>query len=1051
MLRRPMMRKGHTTATVVAALLCCTCGSSSTPSPGDGGKAAPAPTPAQTDTPPAAADDPLAGITLDPRRQALLSTAKVFVAKIGELENKKDVTCWTSFRQLDNFIAEKTYSDAATLTKIVAAKALVHGAWAAASKAAGGDEVTAKDLEAIVGTVVVELPEEKKVQLLKFGETQQLQEFRDYRTTSEHWRVVLSVAQDELARPQPEIKPLSADGVDALALLATRVGLSLLTESGEIATQARAPYIEPPHVQKAYDNLRQQLKIPEHTPSPFEADAKVAKAVRAPLTDQLIEVKVRALQEYNDAHDVHVALDRISKIPFEKEAVEQLMKQLTDFARFFTAGYEPMRGDNYLADGNFAPGSGPGRDYVDAAYVENAIMQRWPHVMMPNGDLKMRFELRPGHISQRERQAQDVTLLDHHMNAIRDTAIHWVVLDRIYDEAPYAMDPFAAEYLSEIVSVVATFYVRRAQTQARADNAASITAEHIRQAEDVGFAMVMPKLEEQSSWGPEAQARKDAALAAYTGPLFSDVTAEWGLPTTLPATDVFDPGDASFDIQEVMGSGTAIGDIDGDGFTDLFMAGPGRHKLWRNLGSGATGPGFEDITAAWGIGEPADDGRGALMVDYDGDGDLDLFVVRSRNPSQLFENTGGKLEEVAAKRGLVTGRGAHVGTWLDYDRDGDLDLYLGYYGSAACNAGACEGRNLPSLDGRNGTPNQLFRNDGGSFTEVAKDAKADDHGWTLAASTFDYDGDGDLDIYLANDFGANPLLRNEGDGTFTDVAAQLGAADRGSGMNVSFTDLEGDGDFDVYVSNIDMFSKTIKIVFPSDESVVSLDDRVLRAFQYLSGNKLYENRVAKDGSGSFESVEATHFEPGDRGWGWGAPFFDYDNDGDEDMYLTNGWIPGSPAADQKNQLYLRDGQTFYLADPGSPEAFAGNSRSVVAFDADGDGDIDLAVNNYGDAPRVLRNDQATGKRWVKVRLRGTGVNTRAIGAVLEARAGGQTMRRQVTCGWSYLGQDDEVMNLGLGSATKADVTVQWPDGTTERFPGLAAGKTHTLTQKAVTR
>jgi hypothetical protein len=1043
-----MMRKlGDSAAVCAAVMLVCAC-SKGPPEPGDVAPAAPskaADPGAGAAVDPAA--DPLAGVTLEPRREGLRRTARTFVERIGELENRKDVTCWMSFRQLDNFIAEKTYSDAATLTKIIASKTLVQGAWVAASQRAAGDEVTAADLEAIVGQAVVELPEEKKVQLQKFGETMELQEFRDYRTTSEHWRVVLAIAQDELGRGQPEVKPLSADGIDALALFATRVGLSLLTESGEIATEARAPLIEPPHVQKAYENLRTKLAVPEHTPAKIEGDAAVATALRAEVTGQLIDVKVAALQTYNDATDLHAALGRISKVPVSAAATTQLVAQLSDFARFFARGYEPMRGDNYLADGNFAPGEGPGRDYIDAGYVENAIMQRFPHVMMPNGDLKLRFELRPGHVSARDLEAQDVTLLDHHMNAVRDTAIHWVVLDRVFDEQAFAMDPFAAEYLSEIVSVLATFYMRRAQTQARASGAAEITAEHIRQAEDVGYAMVMPQVEATREWGAEQQAAKDAALAGYRAPLFADATAAWGLPTTLPglAATSADPGDAGFDIQEVMGSGIAVGDVDGDGWTDMFMAGPGLHKLWRNGGEAAPGQ-FTDVSAKWGIIGGADDGRGALMVDFDGDGDLDLFVARSRNPSELYENVGGRFEEVAAKRGLVTGRGAHVGVWFDYDGDDDLDLYLGYYGSAACNRGECAGRNLPALDGRNGTPNQLFRNDGGTFVEVGAAAKVADPGWTLAASTFDYDGDGDLDLYLANDFGANPLLRNEGDGTFVDVAEQLGAADRGSGMNVSFTDLEGDGDFDVYVSNIDMFSKTIKIVFPSDESLVSLDDRVLRAFQYLSGNKLYENEATADGGRRFVSVEGLHFEPGDRGWGWGAPFFDYENDGDEDMYLTNGWIPGSPAADQNNQMFLRDAGMFYRAPASSPEAFAGNSRAVVAFDADHDGDLDLAVNNYTSPPRLLRNEQSTGKRWVKVRLKGTGVNTRAIGAVLVARAGGLTMRRQVTCGVGYLGQDDEVMNLGLGKATKADVYVSWPGGTTERFEGLAAGTTHELTQ-----
>ncbi|MBC8073428.1 MAG: CRTAC1 family protein, partial [Deltaproteobacteria bacterium] len=502
-------------------------------------------------------------------------------------------------------------------------------------------------------------------------------------------------------------------------------------------------------------------------------------------------------------------------------------------------------------------------------------------------------------------------------------------------------------------------------------------------------------------------------------------------------------GDVGFDIQKVMGAGLAVGDIDADGDSDLFFAGEGLGRLYLNDDTGGTRK-LLDVTAAWGVPAELADSHHAMFLDQDGDGDLDLLVVRGRSPSLLLDNQDGKLVDVAEARGLATGVGAHVASAFDYDKDGDLDLYVGYYGSAACNRGACGGRNLPSVDGRNGSPNQLFRNDGARYTEVGVAAKVADEGWTLASSTFDYDRDGDLDLYLANDFGANPLLRNDGDGSFTDVAAQLGAADRGSGMNVSFTDLDGNGAFDVFVSNIDMFSKTIKVVFPRDESVVNLTDGILRSFQYLSGNKLYLNVVDAAGKRRFDAVEGRWFEPGDQGWGWAGTFFDYENDGDEDIYLANGWIPGSPATDQRNLMYVRDGETFYLAPTDAPEAFPGNSRATVAFDADGDGDLDLAVNNYAQPPRLLENVQHAGKGALRLRLRDTTANTRAVGAVIEVRTGTTVQRRQVTCGLGYLGQDDEVVHVGLGASRSADVTVTWPDGTRTTHAKLGVGAVHLL-------
>jgi hypothetical protein len=636
--------------------------------------------------------------------------------------------------------------------------------------------------------------------------------------------------------------------------------------------------------------------------------------------------------------------------------------------------------------------------------------------------------------------------------------VHWVVLDDIWKGQPFAMDPFAGEYLSELLSIVATYWMRRAQTVARATEASAIDETIVGQLDEGGYVMVVPTDDAAAAaaWTPERQKAKEKALKPYGEALFADATAAWGLPTTLaeptgPAGPAgsSDPGSGGFDIQSVMGSGIAVGDIDKDGDSDLFLAGEGLGKLYLNQISAGT-KGFVDATEAWGVPGELTDSHHALFFDHDGDGDLDLLVVRGREPSLLLANDGGKLTDVAAKRGLVTGKGAHVASAFDYDGDLDLDLYVGYYGSAACNKGECAGRNLPSVDGRNGTPNQLFRNDGETFVEVGAQAGCADEGWTLASGTFDLEGDGDLDLYLANDFGANPLFRNEGGGKFVDVAQELGADDRGSGMNVSFADLDGNGSFDVFVSNIDMFSKTIKLVFPQDESVVNLTDGILRSFQYLSGNKLYFNVADKAGRRQFEAREQQWFEPGDRGWGWAGIFFDVDADGDEDVYLANGWIPRSPAADQKNQMFVQDGGTFWMTHEDAPEAFSANSRAVVAFDMDGDGDLDLAVNNYGQPPKLLENVTLPRGQMLRVRLDGAAPNTRAVGAQLTVQAGKVTARRQITAGIGYLGQDDEVVHVGLGKAKQAKVTVRWPDGTTTVHPRLGTDRIHVLAPKAAT-
>jgi hypothetical protein len=1246
------------------------------------------------------------------RLSGLHASADTVLDDLVQLETKRDVTCWTSFRQLDWFIAEKSYSEFGTLAKIAAMKGVVRATWEKASGLAKGGAVTDTDIKAAVVLPDIKLSQQQQTSLTSFANDIGLKNFTDYQKTAEHTRMVLAVIQDEMYSTggEPKLKPLDPAGVRALTDAATTLSLMMLKESGKAADDAKSTIIEGAHVQAAYKALTTKLGI-SNTPHPLAVlPPNLIDQHLKPITRKLIDNKVEALLAFNKGTRTLVAdLNKVTRIPITDDGLASMLKQAQSFVHFLAAGFEPMQADNYLDDGSYAATKMARKVYIDEAWAQNVVMQLFPHHMHSNGDIDIKFEVNPGPVSDKPLKGYAIKLLDHEMNGVRDSAIHWIAMQNVWNERSFAMDPFAAEYLSEVVSMMVTLWIRRGETIAAELGKKQIDAEVMSKVRSRNFVMVPPAEMRFAEWTDERKKKKAEVIAAVPASLFKDTSKTAGLPTKFATWDVdldsitahvepdlkgqpahvepnkdlknqpghvgpdkdlknqpghvgpdkdlknqpghvapdkdlkgqpghvapdkdlkkqpghvapdkdlkgqpghvapdkdlkgqpghvapdkdlkgqpghvapdkdlnkqpghvapdkdlkrqpghvapdtknmpghvqpdtknmpghvepprfviemtadgktvvdgkamtddaleyglrgafstdksvlvqiipakgvqaakvatllerikklgitkisiSDPalrnipghvepdtkdmpghvepsGAGGFNLQTIMGGGIAVGDLNGDDYPDLYLTGEELGKLYLNKGKGGPGT-FTDATAAWGLPQ-IKDGHGTLFFDLEGDGDLDLLVLRSEHSSALFRNDKGKFVDVHEEVGLKTHRGSHVAHVFDYDRDGDLDIYIGYYGSHASNMSPGTARSVPSLDGRNGSPNQLWRNDGGKFVEVAKAAKVDDIGWCLAVASADYDFDGDLDLFLANDFGADVFYKNNGDGTFGDVTEATGTGDRGSGMNAEFGDVNGDGKWDVYVTNIDMFSKNIKVIYPRDESTINIDDKLTKAFQYIAGNKLYVSTK----EGGFRAEENLRMEPIDRGWGWDASFFDYENDGDDDLYVTNGWINGSYAGNQKNQMYLNHEGYLYLAPQASPEAFPGNTRSAAAVDLDLDGDIDLVTNQFRQPPRVLINQQVSKNNFVQLRLStAKGKNPRALGAQVMISANGKTLLRQVTGGRGYISQGDTLVTAGIAKATTVDVTIKWPDGSESKHPNLAANKRHAIVQ-----
>ncbi|HEY7502174.1 MAG TPA: CRTAC1 family protein [Vicinamibacterales bacterium] len=509
---------------------------------------------------------------------------------------------------------------------------------------------------------------------------------------------------------------------------------------------------------------------------------------------------------------------------------------------------------------------------------------------------------------------------------------------------------------------------------------------------------------------------------------------------------------------EVMGAGVALFDYDNDGDLDVFLVQSGNvtsrdsqpsarstSRLFRNdlvvAANGARLLRFTDVTDRAGIAAHGY-GMGAATGDYDNDGDLDLLVT-SFGPETLYRNNGnGTFTDVTRDAGISDPLWSTSAAFIDHDRDGDLDLFVAnYLDFTVADNKVCHdsvgSRDYCSPRAYRPVPDRFYRNEGnGKFvdaTEKSGIARADGAG--LGVTVGDYDGDGWLDLYVANDATPNQLWINRHDGTFKDEGLLSGTAVNASGnpegsMGIASGDFDRDGDEDLFVTNI------------AGETFA-----------------LYVN----DGKGSFDDgrAKAGLTAPTAAFTGFGTEWLDYDNDGWLDLFAANGAVNvidaqrGQPAPFRMRNLLFhntRDGRFADVTKAAGP-AFqrAEIGRGAAFGDLDNDGDLDIVVTNNNGPARLLLN-QSTKTHWLQVRLdQGAGRGNRfAFGArVGIERAGEPVLWRRVRTDGSYLSASDARVHFGLGaSAEIAAVVIEWPGGERERKTGVAVDRLVTLVRGA---
>lgn len=589
--------------------------------------------------------------------------------------------------------------------------------------------------------------------------------------------------------------------------------------------------------------------------------------------------------------------------------------------------------------------------------------------------------------------------------------------------------------------------------------------------------------DETQGWRARRWQATGETLVRTREPVFIDVTAQAFGQTASYRTQMLRgvdhwrtvlDGAAGIDVYG--NCGLAVGDFDNDGLDDLYVCQPAGlpNRLYRNRGDGT----FEDVTEQSGVGV-LDDTACALFADFENKGVQDLLVVCGGGPLLFLNQGNGKfsLKPDAFKFARPPqGTFTHAAI-ADYDRDGRLDIYFCLYSYYV----GLEQYHypVPYFDARNGPPNFLLHNEGNAtFTDQteASGLHVENDRYSFACAWGDLNADGSPDLYVANDFGRSNLYRNNGNGTFTAISSEAGVEDAGAGMSAAWFDFDNDGNQDIYVAN--MWSAAGQRV--SEQTIFHEGEpENIRALyrRHARGNSLYRNQ----GNGKFQNIsDQAGVEVGR--WAWSSDAWDFDHDGYPDLYVANGYISGPDSRDvssffwrqvvgkspqnsnpssnyeqgwnainelvrsdfswagpERNVFYAnnRDG-TFSDISGAAGLDFPDDSRSFVLADLDRDGRLEVVLKNRN-APqlRVLRNAMKEIGHTVAFRLRGQKSNRDAIGAAVTVEAGTHRQTKYLQAGSGFLSQHTKELFFGVGGVEgTVRATVRWPSGLTQTFENL---------------
>ena len=988
---------------------------------------------------------------------SLHAQVPTIVKEIGDLEAVRDPKCYATASRLEDFIYGTPLESEARFRKIALQKQLIRDAWIKATAAASGKEkIDADTLRPILQSIV---PYEKTADgnwLVRGTTVITARDKRQYGSVAYALRAILGVQQDALL-DGTTLLPLDDSAVELFKESVDLISLASLQAADKATRAANREKINAADLEAAWkDVVKHEAAAPAVAAKPAPQGEKLA-TIKA-----IVAEKLTAFEKYNSLtfpvfiRNIQVYMAR-HMWPTDPAEGELFKKQFTETMIAWTSDVM-LEAEKNAKKANHA--------LIRVEDVDAAVQRFEPHELNQYEDC-IYFPRLP--------HDERIVIEAYDLDAFRDPGLHWLYLSEALKDYKGSLepDPFAAELLTEGGAQMGTLILRLAGNFATEEGKDRLDHTHLTKA----VQRIQTLLDKNASLPPVKKTATTIASAPTTkaksaaGTYFTNITQTSGIQFDHRMSDWLARMIRSYTVTEgntarlavppaFGGSGIAAEDIDNDGDIDVLILSGAGNALYLNDGKGH----FTDVTESAGLHWTRPDGtfgepRQPIIADFDNDGLEDIIITYVNDEHRCYRNLGGaRFEDVTARcnlggKGLVGG----PATAFDYDKDGQLDLYIGYFGDYIHGE-------VPTLSRRNNNalPDKLFHNKGNFvFEDVSAGSGVENLGWAQAVGHLDFDGDGWEDLICGNDFGANAWYRNLGNGKFEDVSVKIGTDKPSYTMGLGITDLNRDGRPDVYVSNIVTMDKDEKYVLPDSKTRMKFNPAKMANMRVVEANDLFTSNA----NGAFEKSDAVGRGYKSTGWSWGANFFDFDNDGDDDLYVLNGMNEYAtyssvnpylgdqilPVAEKESPVFFvnRGGRLLEESDNSGANPL-GNARASAQFDLDGDGDLDMVVNNFNMPAVVYRNNAPRENHWIKIRLMGDpskGVTRDAVGAQIRVdTAHEKGLWREVFSTVGYLTSDTKEQHFGLGADTKADVTILWPNGEREVHKGLAANKSYRFVQ-----